>query len=77
MGFFGGDRQTLRCLQDFPALLKQDLSGLRQHGLPAFHAEQDHIQILFQFLYGIGNGRRHPEQFIARCDKTTFPIYGI
>ncbi len=63
--------------QQMPALIQQFASGRGQFGAMTATVEQQHVEVFFEFLHGIGDRRRHTVQFVAGGGKAAFAVDGV
>ena len=71
---FGIGRELIRRFQQYAAALQQHPPNVGEFCSMTGTVKEHNIQLLFQLLHGIAQGRRNAPQFICRRGKTAAPV---
>jgi hypothetical protein len=63
-----------RGAQDVTVFGQQFAPGGAELGAMTAAVEQQHVEIFFELLHGVGHRRRHAMQFVCRCREAAFAV---
>ncbi|MNT31268.1 hypothetical protein D3C72_1670960 [compost metagenome] len=74
---FGVGGQFIGGLQQNASALQQHTPNIREFCSVTGAVEKHHIQLFFQLLHGVTQGRRNPPQLVCRSGKAATPVYRV